>query len=257
LGERIYPRWGLYSHGVVTMRIAIISDIHANLPALEAVVADIRRVRAETFVCAGDVIGYGPHPKECVDMVRGLCQVIVSGNHERAIGWNEDPRTAPQLAGVAKAAEAYARTKLFAPDIQWLSGLGHEAGLYLSGKELFIVHGSPWDPLYTGIRPGEDPELIRKGFMHIDCDYAIVGHTHQQMVLTDAVPGMVIINPGTVGLPQDGDPRASWTLLDLARGRVEPRRVEYDVERTVRDLRFLSGADKETLTGIYRSGSML
>jgi len=238
------------------MRIALISDIHANLPALEAVVADAKKVHADTFICAGDVIGFGPHPKECVDMVRGLCQVIVSGNHERAIGWNEDPRCAPRLAGLAKVAEGLARKKLFGPDIQWLAGLGHEAGLYLSGKELFIVHGSPWDPLYTGIRPEEDPERIRKGFMHIDCDYAIVGHTHIQMILTDAVEGIVIINPGTVGLPMDADPRASWTLLDLDRGRVEPRRVEYDTARTIKGLQYMKGPDRETLTNIYRFGLM-
>jgi len=236
------------------MRIALISDIHANLPALEAVVADAKSVRAGTFICAGDVIGFGPHPKECVDMVRGLCQVIVSGNHERSISWNEDPRCAPVLAGLAKVSEAYARKQLFAPDIQWLAGLGHEAGLYLSGKELFIVHGAPWDPLYTGIRPDEDPERIRKGFMHIDCDFAILGHTHVQMVLSGVLDHATIINPGTVGFPMDGDPRASWTLLDLDRGRVEPRRVEYDVEPTIRDLRYVSGADKEILVNILRFG---
>jgi predicted phosphodiesterase len=239
------------------MRIALISDIHANLPALEAVVADTKAVRAETFICAGDVIGFGPYPKECVDMVRGLCQVIVAGNHERAMGWNEDPRCIPQLAKIAKEAEVHARKELFGPDIQWLAGLGYEAGVYLSGKELFVVHGSPWDPLYTGIRPEEDPERIRKGFMHIDFDFAVLGHTHRQMVLTGVLDRATLINPGTVGLPLDGDPRAAWTLLDLDNGRVEPRRVAYDVESTVRELRYLSGPERETLCNIYRYGNLI
>ncbi|UCC93585.1 MAG: metallophosphoesterase family protein [Thermoplasmata archaeon] len=239
------------------MRIALISDVHANLPALEAVVADTRNVRAETYICAGDVVGFGPNPKECVDMVRGLCQVIVAGNHDRAMGWNEDANVAPHLAGIARSAEAHARKELFGPDIQWLAGLGHESGLYLSTKELFIVHGSPWDPLYTGIRPDEDPERIRKGFINIDFDFAVLGHTHHQMVLTGVLDHGVIINPGSVGLPLDGDARASWTLLDLHRGRVEPRRVEYDVERTIRSLRYLSGAERDTLSNIYRYGNAL
>jgi predicted phosphodiesterase len=239
------------------LRIALISDIHSNLPALEAVLADAKAVRAQTFICAGDVIGFGPHPKECVDMVRGLCQVIVSGNHERALGWTEDPRCVPQLAGIAKTAEAHAREALFAGDVQWLAGLGHEAGLYLSGRELFIVHGSPWDPLYTGIRPEDDPERIRKGFMHIDFDFAVLGHTHHQMVLSGVLDGAIIINPGSVGFPLDGDPRASWTLLDLDRGRVEPRRVEYDVKRTIKDLRYLSGQDRETLKNLYTYGKLI
>lgn len=238
------------------MRIALLSDVHANLPALEAVVADARRVHVETFVCAGDVIGFGPHPKACVDMVRGLCQLIISGNHERSIGWNEDPQCMPQLASVAKVAEDNARKQLFGGDIQWLAGLGHEAGLYLSGKELYIVHGSPWDPLYTGIREDEDPERLRKGFMHIDCDYAVVGHTHRQMILSDVVEGIVIINPGTVGLPLDGDPRAAWALLDIDKGRVEPRRVGYDNSNLIKDLRFMGPEERDRMTHIYTYGSI-
>lgn len=238
------------------MRIALLSDVHANLPALEAVVADARGVYASTFICAGDVVGYGPHPKGCVDMIRGLCQVTVSGNHDRALGWGEDPKCAPALVGLAATAQAYARKCLFAQDMQWLAGLGHEAGLYLSGKELFIVHGAPWDPLFGGIRPEEDVEKLRKGFMSIDCDYAVLGHTHRPMVMTGVLERGTIINPGSVGMPLDGDPRASWTLLDLEKGKVEPRRVSYDVERTVRDLRHLSRTEKETLAGIYRSGAM-
>jgi predicted phosphodiesterase len=236
------------------MRIALISDIHANLPAFEAVVADAKTVHANTFICAGDVVGFGPHPKECVDMARGLCQVLVSGNHERAMGWNEDARCAPALAGIAATAETFARKELFGQDVQWLAGLGHEAGLYLSGKELFICHGAPWDPLFTGITPEDDPERVRMGFSGIDCDYAVLGHTHRQMILADVLEGAIIINPGSVGLPLDGDPQASWVLLDLARGQAQPRKVSYDVDRTIKDLRYLTGSERELLEKIYRYG---
>lgn len=236
------------------MRIALISDVHSNLPALEAVVADAREIYATTFICAGDVVGFGPHSKECVDQVRGLCQVTTSGNHDRAMGWKEDSRCHPALAGIAASAEAYAREQLFAQDIQWLAGMGHEAGLYISGKELFIVHGSPGDPLYTGITNETDPERLRLAFSTIDCDYAVLGHTHQQMTLRDVVPGVTLVNPGTVGFPLDGDPRAAYTLLDLDDGSIYPRRVPYDVESTIKDLRYLSPTDRETLCHIYRTG---
>lgn len=236
------------------MRIALISDIHANLPALEAVVADARAAYVNTFICVGDVVGFGPHPKETVDLVRGLCQLIVSGNHDRALGWQEDCRCAPVMAGTALAAEAYAREQLFAQDIQWLAGLGHEAGLYLSGKEIHVVHGSPWDPLYTGIMPDADPERLKMGFMTIDCDYVVLGHTHLQMVLRDVLPNATIINPGAVGFPLDGDPRAAYVLLDIEKGDIYTRRVPYDVERVLKDLRYLDPAQKELVEKIYRYG---
>jgi putative phosphoesterase len=237
------------------MRIALIADVHANLPALEAVVADAKAAYATTFICAGDVVGFGPHPKECVDMVRGLCQVTTSGNHDRALGWSEDCRCHPALAGIARAAEAYAREQLYGPDVQWLAGMGHEAGLYIGGKELFIVHGSPGDPLYTGIKSDEDPQRLRMAFSTIDCDFAVLGHTHQQMVLRDVVPGATLINPGTVGFPLDGDPRAAYVLLDLDEGSASARRAQYDPQEVVKDLRYLDSADKAAMETIYRTGS--
>lgn len=240
---------------VANMRIALLSDIHANLPALQAVAKDARDIYANTFICAGDVVGFGPHPKECVDMIRGLCQVTTSGNHDRAIGWHEDCRCHPALASIATAAEGYARQKLYSQDLQWLAGMGHEAGLYIGGKELFIVHGSPGDPLYGGIMADADPEKLRLSFMTIDCDYAVLGHTHQQMVIRDVVEGATLINPGSVGFPLDGDPKASYTLLDIEKGEIHPRRVPYDTEQTIKDLRYLSPAEKDVLSHIYRTGS--
>ena len=87
------------------MRIALISDVHSNLAALEAVLADARANGAQQYICAGDVVGFGPEPKACVDMVRGMCQVVVSGNADRALGAGEDPRVSPDLAGLARVAE--------------------------------------------------------------------------------------------------------------------------------------------------------
>jgi len=238
------------------VRIALISDVHANLPALEAVIADARAGGAQQYMCAGDVVGFGPHAKGCVDLVRGMCQVVVSGNHDRALGAGEDCRSAPALEGAAQAAEANARQQLEPADIAWLRGLGHEAGLYLSGRELYIVHGSPTDPLYRGIKADEDPDLLRMAFMTIDSDFVILGHTHRPMVLRDILKGATMINPGSVGLPLDGDPRASYALLDTEDGNVHPRRIPYDAGATIADLGFMSPADRELVSQALRTGRL-
>jgi predicted phosphodiesterase len=237
------------------MRIALFSDVHSNLAALEAVLADARANGAQQFICAGDVVGFGPEPKGCIGLVRGMCQVVVSGNADRALGASEDPRCAPELAGLARVAEEHARTQLGPGDISWLRGLGHEAGLYLSGRELYIVHGSPWDPLFTGIRPDADPDKLRMGFMTIDADFVVLGHTHVQMVLRDVLERAVIINPGTVGFPLDGDPRAAYSLLDTDDGSVYPRRLPYEVDRTVDAVDAYPQGERELITHILRKGS--
>jgi predicted phosphodiesterase len=238
------------------LRIALISDIHANLPALEAVIADARASEAQQYICAGDVVGFGPHPKECIDLVMAMCQVVVSGNHDRALGAGEDCRCTPRLAGLARVAEDHARSLLGPEDISWLRGLGHETGLYLSGRELFIVHGSPSDPLYNGINADTDPARLSMEFMTIDSDFIILGHTHRQMVIRGAVEGATLINPGTVGFPLDGDPRAAYSLLDTEEGTVYPRRVPYDPEPTVADMGFCPPADLEIVSHILRNGSL-
>jgi predicted phosphodiesterase len=230
------------------------SDIHANMPALEAVLADARAAQAQQFICAGDVVGFGPHAKACVDAVRGLFQVVVAGNHDRALGAAEDPRPTPRLADLARATEEHARSQLPPLDLAWLRGLGHEAGLYLSGRELYVVHGSPSDPLYRGILPDDDPQRVRTAFMTIDCDYVVLGHTHVPMLLRGVVENATVINPGSVGLPLDGDPRASYALLDIDDGKVHPRRVPYDVEATVADTDHLRPGERDLYAHLLRHG---
>ncbi len=238
------------------MRLALISDIHSNMPALEAVLADARAAETHQFICAGDVVGFGPHAKACVDAVRGLFQVVVAGNNDRALGASEDPRSGPSLADLARAAEEHARPQLQPMDLAWLRGLGHETGLYLSGKEVYVVHGSPTDPLFQGILPDDDPQRIRMAFMTIDCDFVVLGHTHIPMVLKGVVEDATVINPGSVGLPLDGDPRASYALLDTEEGLVYPRRIPYDVEATVADSGHLPKRELDLYAHILRHGNI-
>ncbi len=211
------------------MRLALLSDVHSNLVALEAVVADARTAGATHFLCAGDIVGFGPSPKEAVDAVRSLCQVVVQGNHDHALAERADSRCAPHLAPLARAAEAAAASRLAPADVEWLRRLPHEESLYLSGSQVYVVHGSPSDPLFGSVPVAPEVQRLRMEFMSVDADFVVVGHTHRPMVLRGALDGATIVNPGSVGLPADGDPRASYALLDLASGAIHPRRVPYEV----------------------------
>jgi putative phosphoesterase len=236
------------------MRIALISDVHANMPALEAVLGDARAAGAQQFLCAGDVIGFGPHAKAVVDAVRSLCQLVVMGNHDNALARGIDSRCDPSLAGLAAAAEANARTELEGSDFAWLRSLGQEDSLYLEGHQLYVTHGAPSDPLFKGVKPDADPDYLSLEFSTVYSDYIVLGHTHLPMVLQGVVEGATVINPGSVGFPMDGDPKASYCLMDTENGAVHPRRIPYEIERTLADLSSFPDTEASLAAAILKNG---
>ena len=197
------------------MEIGVISDVHSNLVALEAVLADMPDV--EAVVCAGDVVGYNPWPGACVERVREVAAATVMGNHDRSV-----------VAGtgypgnrMADAGVKFARRELTDGQIEWLAGLPDSR--YEFDDRLRIVHGHPDDPdRYTM------PEQF-SGELLAGEDVLVMGHTHVQHC--ERYDEGVVLNPGSVGQPRDGDPRAAYALVDLDGLAVEERRVEYDVER--------------------------
>lgn len=195
------------------MRIGVISDIHGNALALDRVLEAMPPV--DGMVCAGDVVGYGPWPSECVDTVRDQSIPTVCGNHDRAVRAN----TAFRFSDLAAAGVSYAREQCTAADIEWLDTLPDERTLF--DDRVRVVHGHPDDPdRYT--YPGEfAPDLLA------DEPVLIMGHTHVQGHAT--FDEGIVMNPGSVGQPRDRDPRAAYAVLDLAAMDVEEYRVEYDV----------------------------
>ncbi|WP_227134147.1 metallophosphoesterase family protein [Halorubellus salinus] len=196
------------------MRVAVISDVHGNRVALDAVLDDMPRVAG--VLCAGDVVGYGPWPAECVDRVRREGATAVMGNHDRAVVQDSGFR----FNDMAQAGVAYAREHLDDDHFEYLASLPEER-LAADGR-VKIVHGHPDDPdHYT--RPHEfSPRLLD------DEDVLVMGHTHVQA--HEKYGEGIVMNPGSVGQPRDGDPDAAYALLDLDRMTVEERRVEYDVD---------------------------
>ena len=199
------------------MRLGVISDVHANRVALDAVLDDMPPV--DGLVCAGDVVGYNPWPADCVDAMRRREVPTVMGNHDRAVASG----TAFRFNEMARAGVDYARERLDDDALSWLSDLPDER-LVADGR-VKLVHGHPDDPdHYT--YPGEfSPSLLD------DEDVLVVGHTHVQSY--EVYDAGIVMNPGSVGQPRDGDHRAAYALLDLDSLTVEERRVDYDVEAVV------------------------
>ena len=199
------------------MLVGVISDVHANRVALDAVLDDMPDVDA--LVCAGDVVGYNPWPAECVDSLRGRSVPTVTGNHDRAVV------TGAGFAGngMADAGVRYAREELDDERIEWLAGLPDQR-LAFDGR-MKIVHGHPDDPnRYTY------PELFSEDLLDGEA-VLVMGHTHVQA--HETYDDGVVLNPGSVGQPRDEDPRAAYAVVDLDTLAVDERRVEYDVDRVV------------------------
>lgn len=237
---------------------AIISDIHSNAAAFEAVLDDIDDQAIEQIVCLGDVVGYGPDPVECVDRLAGLraagrVPFVIRGNHEEGLlheplGFNR----------VAAAAILWTRGRLRRADQRFLAETVLAA---FDGRSLY-VHGSPREPTLEYLLPwdthglfGEMPLKIRDNLALVD-SICFVGHTHMPGVIdrggrfrTPAelggafrvADGPAIVNVGSVGQPRDGDPRASYATFDGE--RVVYRRVAYDVARTAGRIRAVADLD--------------
>ena len=217
------------------MRIAVLSDIHANIVALDAVLAHAGKVDAVWHL--GDVVGYGPEPDAVVDRLRQVGAVGVRGNHDSAAaGGLEIDAFNPD----ARAAMEWTRRRIGDRTRRWL------ADLPLSRVEgdMTLVHGSPRDPTWEYIL---SPAIARDNLAAFETAYCLHGHTHVPIVFRDAGRRMemiapatdatlafderrVLVNPGSVGQPRDGIPTASYSILDTKRREMTWRRVAYDIE---------------------------
>ena len=226
------------------MRVAVISDVHANLHALEAVVRQIELEGVDEIWNLGDTVGYGPRPNECCELIAPATTLSLAGNHDlAAIGQLRLDEFTPAAA----AAADWTRKKLSKVSRAFLEGLGPFSRI--GGCALY--HGSPIEPVwsYVAVR-----ETVKRVFALTEEAIVLVGHTHVALVGSlengrvalgpppvdtriDLSSGRWLLNPGSVGQPRDGDWRASYLLLDLGSGSAELRRAEYDLERTQKEIR--------------------
>jgi diadenosine tetraphosphatase ApaH/serine/threonine PP2A family protein phosphatase len=226
------------------MRVAVLSDIHANLHALEAVLADVDGQAPDEIWCLGDVVGYGPLPNECVSVVRERTALCLCGNHDLAAIGTLDTADFNGDAGIAAR---WTKDALGVEEASWLRSL--EPRAERPGVELF--HGSPRDPVWDYVLT-EQIALI--SILETTAPLILVGHSHISLALGwdgKALTGGLapegtevqlagrrwIVNPGSVGQPRDGDSRAAWALIDDDAGRTAFRRVPYPIDKTQAEIR--------------------
>ena len=228
------------------MRIALFSDVHANVPALEVVLDDIAR-RAEVVATyqLGDLVGYAPWPNEVVGMIRAAGIAGIAGNYDSTVAADhphcgcryEDPRQ----EALAHVSYAWTRAHVSRETKRWLGGLPFRLdvrpfGGHAAGPMLTLLHGNQvLNTVYvTADRSDDFLAKLGRGVGAKAGDVIACGHTH--VPWHRVVDGVHFLNTGSVGRPKDGDPRAAWVLLDLSDRavRVEIRRVPYDVERASR-----------------------
>jgi len=229
------------------MWTAIISDLHGNLAAAEAVFADIRRRMIRDVVCLGDMIGYGPNPREVLDLCRD-CRFVLMGNHEEAVmfygeDFNEKARKALDWTKEQLNSSKYDRTENY--ELWNFLGSLEESH---TDDDILYVHGSPRVPTKEYMVPGDvrNKDKMREVFELVP-RICFVGHSHIPGVYTDSFRfyspdrlggtyshngGKALVNVGSVGQPRDGDPRSSYVTFDGTTVRFH--RLEYDVEETVK-----------------------
>ena len=223
-------------------KVALISDIHGNLPAFRAVVEDVAAQNVDETWCLGDLVGYGAQPDDCVALARETCQLCLAGNHDLVV---IDKLPIAEFSAAAAAAAEWTKANIAEESVEFLRALDpldveHAIGLY---------HASPRDPVW---------EYVLSSWQADECIKAMaarvgaVGHSHVALYFhesgsadivgaqapggthLDISEGRWLINPGGVGQPRDGDPRAAWLLLDTDNWTASWRRVEYPIVEAAR-----------------------
>jgi predicted phosphodiesterase len=229
------------------MRVAVISDIHANFHALEAVAEAIAAEAPAEIWCIGDVVGYGPQPNPCCDWTAEHAAVCLAGNHDLGVLGMLD---LAWFSADAAVAALWTREVLSESARNFLGAL--EPSAIRNGVALY--HASPRDPVWEYIL---SYDAAREAIADSASDVTVVGHSHVPFAIGEGellgghasdgtevdLNGRWLLNPGSVGQPRDGDPDAAWLLLDLDTRHVSYHRVPYDVERTQTEMRELGLPD--------------
>jgi putative phosphoesterase len=206
------------------LKIVVISDVHSNLVAFRAVIANLPTYDRLFFL--GDLVGYGPQPNEVIEQLQQLQpSSALMGNHDYAVATGDTSGFSPH----AEVAVEWTRRHIKPHNLIYLSNLLTSARIELGNARLALFHGSPNDPLSEYIFPGIPDKLARKVIQSAGAPLVLLGHTHIPMVYS--FEGEMLANPGSVGQPRDGDPRAAFAVLTLSEGKFSFKvtRVRYDV----------------------------
>ena len=217
------------------MRYGIFADIHANEPALDAVLGALEKEGVDRLLCLGDLVGYGADPRACVERIRGLGMPVIAGNHD----WAVAGRLGLEYFNPhARAAVLWTREQLAPDDLAWLAGLETRQ---IHGA-FTLAHGTVHEPdAFEYMTTGYD---AYRSFLAMETDVGFVGHSHVPVAFffdgtsvtysvepeLETAGRRVLANPGSVGQPRDEDPRAAYLIYDEDAHRIHLRRIAYDIE---------------------------
>ena len=224
------------------MRIALLSDVHGNLPAFRAVIDDVRTTGVDRVWNLGDLVGYGAEPDECVALAKETCDLCLIGNHDLVV---IDKLKIDDFSANAATAALWTRDQISSETREVLSALEPKD----ESNEMKLYHASPRDPIWEyvlsigladaclDVMPGR---LGAVGHSHVALWFGrndggrTVGEQAAAGIEVDLSNGEWLLNPGGVGQPRDGDPRAAWVLLDLERSTAQWKRVEYPIDQAAK-----------------------
>ena len=228
------------------MKVAFISDMHGNLEALSTVIRDIDNNSDINFICCtGDVVGYYPHPLECIDIVRKQCKHAIKGNHDEVVTDKNFDKQKSWFNPIAAAALTWTREKLIKADsatyFSYLESLPVSKEILIEDKKVLLAHGTPEDkweyflyPFWLDKPPPDQKITLGKWLKK--WDLVVIGHTHQPFIYK--YRKKVVLNPGSVGQPRDGNPKASYAVVDINTSKIQAEiiRLEYDIKETCKAL---------------------
>ncbi|MDG5786939.1 metallophosphoesterase family protein [Evansella sp. AB-P1] len=240
------------------MKIAFISDIHGNAIALDAVLQDIHNKNVDKIIVLGDISYRGPEPKRALDIIRSLKTDVIKGNADewvvRGIKEGEVPEKAREM--MTKERD-WIVSKLDEQDLNYLKTLPKEHSIQLTDNiSIQVFHATP-NSLFEVVLPDEDAEEIKEKMMgQNDASIYLYGHIHQPYVRY--IQGKVIANVGSVGLPFDGLPQASYMLVEEKEGQfnITNQRVKYDIEKVVKQYHDLAYPNATFMSQVIRNGSL-
>jgi putative phosphoesterase len=229
------------------VKITIISDVHGNGEALRALPDEF-----DELWVLGDLVNYGPEPREVVDLVRAKASVVVRGNHDHSIGYDEDPRCTWRYHDMADATRRFSASVVTEDQKKFLRDMPLKAEINRANTRFYLTHARPSDPLY-GYCPQDSDEWVKE-VESVSADVVLVGHTHAPFVRK--IGDRVLVNPGSLGQPKTGKPFACYAVWQD--GRFDLKSFSYPVEKTIAGLKALSfppEIEKDLIT-VLQTGSV-
>jgi putative phosphoesterase len=229
------------------MRVLVLADIHGNRAALDAI-----REPFDVCVCVGDLVDYGPEPGPCIDWVRANAAHCVRGNHDHGVAQDVDVQGVAGFRYLTSVTRPLSVAAVTPEQRRYLADLPTSRMFTLGGKRVLLVHATPRDPMDEYAPP--EVGFWKPRLAGLKVDYVLAGHTHVPYTLQ--VNGTLVVNPGSVGLSRDGDPRAAYAIIDG--DDVQLKRIEYPVEETVQAVEALTPDEtaRQMLTDVFRNGAL-